>query len=161
MDKRHFIFNHFKKSTKIITCAITKGGEETPITPFLITRMFLYQSSISLPNINGNSQLRRYLLWAYFICFSPSLRAHYRFARVLSWALCVDSWFPCHLMSTSFFSNSNPLSNLPEISPPRQQSEGWPSFVQVLFISQDHLIENQPTDSALYHILKNETRPES
>lgn len=40
---------------------------------------------------------------------------------LLPWASCVDSWFPCHLMSTSSFSNANPLPKLPEIS----RRGGW------------------------------------
>lgn len=63
--------------------------------------------------------------------------------ELLGWALCVDSWFPCHLMSTSSFSNTNLLPKLPEISQPRQQSERQPSFsFKVSFQIHDHLMEN-------------------
>lgn len=38
----------------IFLLTITQAWEKTPISPFLITRMFLYPSSVSLPNVYGN-----------------------------------------------------------------------------------------------------------
>lgn len=95
-----------------IFLTITTAWEKTPVSPFLITRMFLYPSSVSLPNVYGNMPTV-WILALVYLFFSLSTCPLQVLLELLGWALCVDSWFPCHLMSTSSFSNTNLLPKLP------------------------------------------------
>lgn len=82
---------------------------------------FLYLPCVSLPHVCGNVPTVQILAGFSLFVFLPLYVPAAGLLGLLPWALCVDSWFPCHLMSTSSFSNANPLPKLPEISRP----VGW------------------------------------
>lgn len=84
------------KSIHIVTCVgyfltITKDWEKTPISPFLITRMFLYPSSLSPKFLWEHANCGDTCFGLSLFVFPPLYVPTAGLLELLRWALCVDS----------------------------------------------------------------------